>query len=150
MPVIACRPSPCFPRGCRRRKAWQRALPGQTIHSCRAVAEVLSLSRTRTPHTVNFTAFLFIDKVGGPGHAFHSFFKTRCLFLSPAKLFQLPVHRYELLPCLCGGEYEMKLIRRMNVIEFSTVLIVSPLITEFPNNCTSLSIFLGVSIQLSL
>jgi hypothetical protein len=46
----------------------------------RAVAEVLSLSRTRIPHAVSFTAFVFIDKVGGPGHAFRSFFKTRCLF----------------------------------------------------------------------
>jgi hypothetical protein len=119
MPVIGCRPSPCFLRGCRRHKAWQRALPGQTIHPRR-------LSRTRTPHVVSFTAFVFIDRVRGLGHAFRSFFKTRCLFSSPAKLFQLPVHRYELLPCLCGGEYEMKLIRKMHVIEFSTVLIVSP------------------------
>jgi hypothetical protein len=89
MPIIACRPSPCFLRRCHADARHDKELfpDDLSIPAAPRLAEVLSLSRTRTPHAVSSTAFVFIDRVEGSSH-------TSFEFQNSAPLFQLPLNYF--------------------------------------------------------
>jgi hypothetical protein len=84
-------PSPCFLRGCHAdARNGSKLFPDDlsiSIPAAPHLAEVLSLSRTRTPHAVISAAFVFIDS-----HMIrtrHHFFISRQFFSSTGTLFVL-------------------------------------------------------------
>jgi hypothetical protein len=107
MHTIACWPSPCFLCGCYAdARHGSELFPDELrIRVSPRLAEVLSLSRTRTPHAVSSTTFVFIDRAGG-GSGQASF-----AFQNLAPLFHLPLNLLRESTCRPYGEAQQPLRR---------------------------------------
>jgi hypothetical protein len=103
MHTIACRPAfSMLPPPVPSTQGTAATSSRTTSPSFPFLAEVLSLSRTRTPHAVSFAAFIFIDGAGGPGPVSFEFQNLAPPFSTPAKLFQFSIQTYTSLFYLAG------------------------------------------------